>query len=136
LESLVEKKLVKSLGVVDLNVAQLTELLSFAKVAPTVNQIALSEVTSDLLTFSKSSNIELCARPSSDSDVDLSAIDSSSVSSDATSTWSLSWTLRYSVTAKHQHLLLTKGYLYGFAAVKATKSVAEPVVPAAAILSH
>lgn len=101
---------------------------SFVQIAPLVNHVALSDVSDELLAFSKVRNIELRARPSSDSDVDLSGI--------AADSWSVSWALRYSVTAKHQHLLLTKGYL--FECMQENKKTTETLdaSPNPIVLSH
>ncbi|KAJ1565667.1 diphosphomevalonate decarboxylase [Nowakowskiella sp. JEL0078] len=63
MESLVEKGLVKSIGVCNFNIKLLIHVLSFARIPPAVNQIELHPFLpqNDLLEFAKANNIVLTA---------------------------------------------------------------------------
>lgn len=95
-------------------------------------------MSDDLLSFSKKHNVELRARPASDADVSLSVVDLAGLGQSVEeSQWSLTWALRYSVTAKHQHLLLSKGYLYACSHVESIiRESPVAISQTSAILSH
>lgn len=95
-----------------------------------------------MIAFAKQNGIELLTLLAGDSNVSLSSIDLSQIaSSEAEEQWSVSWALRYTVTAKHQHLLLTKGYLVscestGAAASSKKPALATNIVARSVLLSH
>lgn len=117
MEELVEKGIVRLIGVTDFDKTSLEELHQFATVKPSIDQICMAnccDVPSDLLEFSRQHDIELLSHndaPEILSEKSLQKLMHSTIPDAKPHELSLSYAVRYSVVMKCRGIVEAKGFM-------------------------